>query len=67
MSKLTLERHQIWFYLVALAVGAAWGWHHAEAAVLEPLIPIAIGLLLYSTFCQVPFLQLRQAFRASRF
>lgn len=68
MSKLTLERHQIWFYLVALTVGAAWGWHHADAAAaLEPLIPIAIGLLLYTTFCQVPLIHLRQAFRHRRF
>jgi len=68
MTKLTLERNQIWFYLMALAIGAGWGWHQPEAAKgLESWIAIALGLLLYTTFCQVPFLQLRQAFHHRRF
>ncbi|UIE37214.1 hypothetical protein [Leptodesmis sichuanensis] len=45
-----------------------WGGHHPEATKgLESWIAIALGLLLYTTFCQVPFLQLRQAFRHRRF
>ncbi|WP_448572802.1 hypothetical protein [Trichothermofontia sp.] len=67
MTKLTLERSQIWFYFMSLGLGAWWGWQHADAAALEPLIPIALGLLLYTTFCQVPLIHLRQAFRYRRF
>lgn len=68
MSKLALERYQLWLYLVALGVGAGWGWQHGEAARgLESLIAIALGLLLYTTFCQVPLTQLRQAFGHRRF
>ncbi len=68
MTRLTLERNQIWLYLIALAIGSGWGWHHPEAAKgLESWIEIALGLLLYTTFCQVPFMQLRQAFRHGRF
>lgn len=68
MTKLTLERNQIWFYFMALALGAGWGWQHAESAKeLESWVAIALGLLLYTTFCQVPLTHLRQAFRHRRF
>jgi ACR3 family arsenite transporter len=68
MTKLTLERYQIWLYLAALALGAGWGWGNAEAAKeVESWIAIALGLLLYTTFCQVPLTHLRQAFSHRRF
>jgi ACR3 family arsenite efflux pump ArsB len=68
MTKLTLERHQIWLYLGALAVGGVWGWRHAEAAEgLAAGVAIALALLLYATFCQVPLTRLRQAFGHRRF
>lgn len=68
MTKLTLERNQIWFYFIVLALGAWWGWQHAETAkALESWVAIALGLLLYTTFCQVPLTRLRQAFRHRRF
>jgi ACR3 family arsenite transporter len=68
MTKLTLERNQIWFYFIALALGAGWGWQHAGVAKgLESWVAIALGLLLYTTFCQVPLTHLRQAFRHRRF
>ncbi len=68
MTKLTLERNQIWFYFLALALGSAWGWHDPQTAKgLESGIAIALGLLLYTTFCQVPFLQFWQALRHRRF
>ncbi|HIK43349.1 MAG TPA: arsenic resistance protein [Leptolyngbyaceae cyanobacterium M65_K2018_010] len=68
MTKLTLERYQIWLYLLALAVGAGWGWHNPQAARgLEAGIAIALSLLLYTTFCQVPLTHLRQAFGHRRF
>ncbi|WP_448565064.1 arsenic resistance protein [Trichothermofontia sp.] len=68
MTKLTLERHQICFYFIVLALGARWGWQHPETAkALESWVAIALALLLYTTFCQVPLTHLRQAFRHRRF
>lgn len=68
MTQLALERNQLWFYFIALALGSLWGWHHAEATQgLESWVAIALGLLLYTTFCQVPLTHLRQAFGHRRF
>lgn len=68
MQKVTLERHQLWIYLSALLVGVWWGGSNpGRERGLEPLISIALGLLLYATFCQVPLMQLRRAFRHQRF
>lgn len=68
MTKLTLERYQIWFYLLALISGGVWGWQNAERAQgLEMLINLVLGILLYTTFCQVPLTQLREVFRSRRF
>ncbi|MGF2948719.1 arsenic resistance protein [Microbacterium alcoholitolerans] len=63
-----MERAQIWLYLAALVIGAAVGLvvpavaHQAQFAI-NP----ALGLLLYSTFLGVPFVQIRQSFRDWRF
>lgn len=63
-----MERHQVGFYLAALAAGAAVGLlfpvlaHPAEAAI-NPVL----GLLLYVTFLGIPFARLGQAFRDWRF
>jgi len=68
MSKLTLERHQVWIYLSVIFLGGLWGWHYPEIGDrLEPFIDVVIGFLLYSTFCQVPLIDLRQAFRHQQF
>lgn len=63
-----MDRHQVPFYLIALALGALVGLgvpgiaHPAEAAI-NP----AIALLLYSTFLGVPFAKIGQAFGDWRF
>lgn len=68
MSKLTLERNQIWLYLCVILIGGVWGWHSPQiGSYLEPLTDWGLGILLYSTFCQVPLIHLRQALRHQRF
>lgn len=67
-DRLTLERHQIWFYLGAILFGVALS---IRAPGLGPwfdtLLWPFLGALLYTTFVQVPLLHLRDAFRDTRF
>ncbi|SFR81233.1 Arsenite efflux pump ArsB, ACR3 family [Marinobacter daqiaonensis] len=64
----TLEKHQVWLYLLAIAAGMAIGWARPEVtALLEYLLWPVLGLLLYATFTQVPLTHLATAFRDMRF
>lgn len=68
MTRLTLERQQVWIYLVAIAAGLALGSAQpALAPAFEALLWPALALLLYVTFVQVPLLHLRDAWRDHRF
>lgn len=63
-----LERYQVWLYLVAILVGMAIGWMSPEQTRhWEVLLWPALGVLLYTTFTQVPLIHLRSAFRDRRF
>ncbi|TDQ41772.1 bile acid:sodium symporter [Tepidicella xavieri] len=68
MSRLALERHQVWCYLLGIAAGLAVGtaWPGA-AGVMEAWLWPVIGLLLFATFFQIPLLHLRAAWRDGRF
>ena len=68
MNRLTLERRQVWIYLVAIAAGLGVGslWPAAGPAFSALLWP-ALVALLYVTFVQVPLLHLAEAFRDHRF
>jgi ACR3 family arsenite efflux pump ArsB len=68
LTRAALERHQVWLYVAAIAVGSALGlsWPQAEAQ-LERLIYPVLAALLYASFSQVPFAKLRQAFADRRF
>ncbi len=64
----TLERHQIAVYMFGLALGGAIGLLAPGAdSALERLVYPVLGALLYVTFLQVPFVQLRAAFASPRF
>ncbi|UCZ55655.1 arsenic resistance protein [Desulfurispirillum indicum] len=55
MSRLILEKFQILFYLSAIALGLGIGsLAHTTPQVLDALLWPLLGLLLYSTFTQVP-------------
>lgn len=63
-----LERHQVWFYLVAIILGIVTGWFWpAVTKTFETLLWPALGVLLYATFTQVPLTHLAPAFRDGRF
>jgi len=68
MTRQQLERNQVWFYLGAILIGLATG---TAAPALSPLFEAvlwpALGLLLFSTFTQVPLTHLPEAFRDRRF
>lgn len=68
MPRSTLERHQVWVYLAAIALGLAVGtlWPGTSGAGEALLWPV-LALLLYATFLQVPLTQLRTAFKDLRF
>ncbi|PPE65108.1 arsenic resistance protein [Caldimonas caldifontis] len=68
MSRLSLERHQVWIYLAAigwgLVVGSVWP---ALGPTLESLLWPVVALLLLATFLQIPLLHVRDALRDGRF
>lgn len=62
-----LERHQVPLYLLAVAAGVVIGWQVPGAAALDVAINPVIALLLFATFCGVPFQRLRHALADRRF
>ena len=68
MTRLALERHQVWAYLLAIALGLGAGsvWP-AAGPVFEALLWPTLGVLLFATFLQVPVLHVRDALRDRRF
>jgi ACR3 family arsenite transporter len=63
-----LERGQIAIYVAALILGASLGLAIPDAgSSLEAAIYPVLGILLYATFLQVPFAELRTAFTGSSF
>lgn len=68
MDRLSLERRQVWIYLVAIVGGlvlgsVAPGIRPGFEALLWPML----AALIYTTFTQVPLLHVRDAFRDRRF
>ncbi|MCP8898479.1 arsenic resistance protein [Gilvimarinus xylanilyticus] len=63
-----LEQYQVWIYLVAILAGMAIGWKSpGHTSDWELLLWPVLGILLYSTFTQVPLIHLTSAFRDRRF
>lgn len=63
-----LETHQAKYYFVAVAIGGMLGVvGPALGASLEAGIEPVLAFLLYTMFCQIPFLDLRAALAARRF
>jgi ACR3 family arsenite efflux pump ArsB len=64
----TLERHQVWVYLAAVALGLGVGalWPQAGGT-LETMVWPVLVVLLYATFTQVPLTSIRAAFADGRF
>ena len=63
-----LERHQVPIYVSGLLAGVLIGLTVPDAeSFFEPLIYPVLGALLYVTFLQVPFVELRKALTDRRF
>lgn len=68
INRATLERQQLWVYLVAILIGLGFGAALPGVAIrLEPLLWPLLALLLFATFSQVALLRLTAAFRDLRF
>lgn len=63
----TLEEKQIGRYIITLIISVFIGLNWNNSNVLEKAIEPIIGILLYSMFCQIPFLELKQALRDRSF
>lgn len=68
MTRLTLERRQVWIYLAAIAAGLAIGsaWPAVHGPFELALWPI-LAVLLFATFTQVPLIRIGEAFADLRF
>lgn len=67
MNQLTLERYQVWIYLVAISFGLGLGiMAPSLAPLLDTLLWPVLALLLFTTFVQVPLWHLPAAFRDHR-
>lgn len=67
MTRLALEKNQLFIYLGALSLGLILGLMAPEfGGSLEIAIWPLLGFLLYSTFTQVPLTHLREAFSKPR-
>lgn len=67
-SRDTLEKYQLLAYLAAIATGLLAGqWLPTAAALGEHVLWPLLALLLYSTFTQVPLVELRLALADRRF
>jgi ACR3 family arsenite efflux pump ArsB len=63
-----LERNQIWVYATGLVLGAVLGLARPKlGSALEILVYPVLGILLYATFLQVPFRELRRSFTHGRY
>lgn len=68
LSRGSLEKNQIAVYAAALILGGIVGLASTRmGGFFEPLVSFAIAILLFSMFCQIPFLKLREAFSNGRF
>lgn len=68
LKRETLEQYQVVIYLVAIALGLLVGGQFpAQSELLELVLWPLLGVLLFTTFTQVPLSHLRHAFRNGRF
>lgn len=67
ISKHTLEKKQISIYIITLFISVIVGLTWDQSNILEHVIEPVIGVLLYSMFCQIPFLELKQALKKRSF
>ncbi|MCW2259499.1 MULTISPECIES: arsenic resistance protein [Sphingobacterium] len=62
-----LEEKQIGIYIITLIISVFIGLNWNNSHILEKTIEPIIGILLYSMFCQIPFLELKHALKSRSF
>lgn len=68
MTRLDVERRQVWIYLAAILAGLGLGLSLPGAAAhLEVALWPLLGILIFVTFTQVPLVHLLEAFRDQHF
>lgn len=68
MTRENLERDQVWIYLTAIMIGFGFGSIVPSLATeLEIVLWPALGVMIYTTFTQIPLIALPNAFRDRRF
>ncbi|MEH8017643.1 arsenic resistance protein [Rheinheimera muenzenbergensis] len=68
MKRETLEKYQVFIYLTGILLGLLVGMKFpAQSQILEWALWPLLGMLLYTTFTQVPLAHLQEAFSDSRF
>lgn len=67
LSREKLEEKQIGIYIITIIASAIVGLNWSDSHLLEKAIEPIIGVLLYSMFCQIPFLELKQALKNRSF
>jgi len=68
LKRETLEKYQVFIYLAGILLGLLVGVKFPEQSqILEWALWPLLGMLLYTTFTQVPLAHLREAFSDSRF
>jgi ACR3 family arsenite transporter len=68
LKRETLEKYQVFIYLTGIILGLALGVKLPEqSGTLELALWPLLGMLLYTTFTQVPLAHLRKAFSDTRF
>ncbi len=67
IRKEKLEENQISIYILTIIVSVFIGLNWNNSHILETAIEPVIGILLYSMFCQIPFLKLKQSLKNRSF
>lgn len=67
ITKEILEEKQISIYIITILISGFIGLNWNNSHILEKTIEPVIGILLYSMFCQIPFLELRKALQNRSF
>lgn len=68
ISREKLEQQQIYYYIIALFLGAMLGlFSPTIGATFDSAISITLAFLMYSMFSQIPFTALKQSFAHKRF
>lgn len=67
ITKEKLEERQIGIYIITLIASVLVGLNWNNSQLLEKAIEPIIGILLYSMFSQIPFLELKKALKNRSF